>query len=37
VQADIQLQVIDTNGLHPVSMSTVLAASVTVGWSVRFW
>jgi hypothetical protein len=35
VQADIQLQMIDTNGLHPVSMSTVLAASVTVGWSIR--
>jgi hypothetical protein len=36
VQADVQLQAINTGGAHPVSMSTVLAASLSIGWAFRF-
>ena len=36
VQADVQLQMINTAYAHPVNMSTVLAASLSIGWAFRF-
>ena len=36
VQADVQLHLIDTQGRYPIAFSQVPAASLMVGWSLRF-
>jgi hypothetical protein len=36
IQADVQLHLIDTEGRYPIAGSAVPAASLTVGWSLRF-
>ena len=36
VQAEVQLHLIDTRAEYPISMTTVPAASILIGWSYRF-
>lgn len=36
IQADLQLHLIDTEGRYPIAGSTVPAAGIMVGWSLRF-
>jgi hypothetical protein len=36
VQVDVQLHLINTQGRYPIAFSDVPAASLMVGWSMRF-
>ena len=36
VQADMRLDIIDSRARYPIASSTVLGASVSVGWSLKF-